>query len=290
MVTLSWDESQATGDALIDRQHREIIQLVNDLPALEGASSPVFMHLLDHLMDHALLHFLAEEELMAQAGFPEILAGEMRAAHDEFRQFARTKVIQFRTGEDVDTLELRKFLEEWVSAHMEGPDKVLCAWIRAIPEHADSIARDLRVHQIELEMQNDELLREHLKLEAARQRYIHLFDNAPVGYITLDVAGSIVHANLTAASLLGVERSSLIGEPFYRHMPSADADVLYLRLRTLHQTAEPQSFELSLRSTTDTAADQFEARVEMRVNVTEETDAPSVLVTFSATVVGADRV
>ena len=54
---------------------------------------------------------------------------------------------------------------------------------------------DLRVHQIELEMQNEELRRAGVELDASRARYFDLYDLAPVGYVTLDERGTIVQAN-----------------------------------------------------------------------------------------------
>jgi PAS domain-containing protein len=63
---------------------------------------------------------------------------------------------------------------------------------------------ELRVHQIELEMQNEELRRVQVELEGARARYFNLYDLAPVGYVTINEKGLILESNLTAATLLGV--------------------------------------------------------------------------------------
>ncbi len=70
---------------------------------------------------------------------------------------------------------------------------------------------DLEVHQIELEMQNDELMISRAKAEEAYLQYIDLYDFAPVGYFTISQDGTIDKTNLATATLLGVERSKLIG-------------------------------------------------------------------------------
>ena len=83
-------------------------------------------------------------------------------------------------------------------------------------EKVRQILHELRVHQIELEMQNEELRRIQQELEAARARYFNLYDMAPVGYCTLNESGQIVEANLTAVALLGVDWSALVMQPITR--------------------------------------------------------------------------
>jgi PAS domain S-box-containing protein len=75
-----------------------------------------------------------------------------------------------------------------------------------------ALLHELQVHQIELEMQNEELLRAHAEAEEAAARYAELFDFAPVAYFVLDCAGAIRQANLAAAALLGRERGQVIGQ------------------------------------------------------------------------------
>jgi|GEM_PF-621058 len=78
----------------------------------------------------------------------------------------------------------------------------------------EAIIHELQVHQIELEMQNDELKRVQLALEESRDKFQDLYDFAPVGYFTLSPKGIIKEVNLTGASLLGMPRSKLIGRGF----------------------------------------------------------------------------
>ncbi len=77
-----------------------------------------------------------------------------------------------------------------------------------------ALVHELQVHQIELEMQNEELRRDQLELELAHERYVDLYEFAPVGYLTLSGVGAIREANLNGAGMLGVERAVLLGRNF----------------------------------------------------------------------------
>jgi PAS domain S-box-containing protein len=76
------------------------------------------------------------------------------------------------------------------------------------------LVHELQVHQIELEMQNEELRRSRAEVEAGLERYTELYDFAPVGYLTLGRDGAIRQVNLAGASMLGVERARLRGRRF----------------------------------------------------------------------------
>ena len=116
-----------------------------------------------------------------------------------------------------------------------------------MPEDLAAVVHELRVHQIELEMQNEELRGSRLELEELRAKYFELFDLAPVGYLTLSDESIVGDANLTAALLLGVERQLLVGQPFTAFVLAPDRDVYYLHQRMLQQTGEPQTCELRLQ-------------------------------------------
>jgi len=112
------------------------------------------------------------------------------------------------------------------------------------PEAARRALHELRVHQIELEMQNEELSRTQQELEASRERYFDLYDLAPVGYFTLSEQGLILEANLTAAKLFGVARGVLVKQPLSRFILPEDQDIHYRHRKALLETGAPQSWAL----------------------------------------------
>jgi PAS domain-containing protein len=87
------------------------------------------------------------------------------------------------------------------------------------PDEAKQILYNLRVHQIQLEMQNEELRRIQDDLDASHARYFDLYDLAPVGYLTLSNKKMIREVNLAAATMFGVARSLLVREPIGRILP-----------------------------------------------------------------------
>jgi PAS domain S-box-containing protein len=114
------------------------------------------------------------------------------------------------------------------------------------PEETQRTLHELRVHQIELELQNEELRAAQSEIDAARARYFNLYDLAPVGYCTISEKGKILEANLSAASLLGVFRSTLINQHFSHFILREDQDLYYHYRNNLFGKNEPQSFELRM--------------------------------------------
>ena len=115
-----------------------------------------------------------------------------------------------------------------------------------LPNAAKDLLHELQVHQIELEMQNEELRQMQATLETARARYFDLYELAPVGYLTLSETGLIQEANLTIAAMLGAPRSHLIKQALSRFILAADQDVFYLHRKRLLADKSAQSFELRL--------------------------------------------
>ncbi len=147
---------------------------------------------------------------------------------------------------------LRKRAEKFLDKNPETIKEITSGDVKKLVE-------DLHIHQIELEIQNEELRQAQLELEASRDRYSHLYDFAPVGYFTLSEKGLIEEANLSCASMLGVERSSLIGKPFSRFICKDDQDVFYFHRKTLFEANAKQVCELRLVRKDRT---QFHAQLE----------------------------
>jgi two-component system, chemotaxis family, sensor kinase Cph1 len=108
----------------------------------------------------------------------------------------------------------------------------------------ERLLHELRVHQAELEMQNDELRRTQLALEESRDRYVDLYEFAPVGYLVLSNAGVITEINLTGAAMLGTERTKVISRRFEAFITAADRDCWHRHL--LHALHHPGRHECEL--------------------------------------------
>jgi PAS domain S-box-containing protein len=136
--------------------------------------------------------------------------------------------------------ELRRRAEELLQAL--PPDIEAMA-----PEEVLSLVHELHMHQIELEMQNEELRRSTAALESSRDRYTRLYEHAPVAYFTLhDEMGCISEANLTAAALLGTERDELVGRLLSRFVTRDSQEAYFDFRRRLIENEGPQSCEVRL--------------------------------------------
>jgi diguanylate cyclase (GGDEF)-like protein/PAS domain S-box-containing protein len=100
------------------------------------------------------------------------------------------------------------------------------------PESAQQLLHDLQVHQIELEMQNQELRRTQAELDTSRSHYFDFYDLAPVGYCTLNESGLILQANLKTTTMLGVAKKDLPSRTLSRFIFAEDQDHFF-RLRQL---------------------------------------------------------
>jgi PAS domain S-box-containing protein len=116
-----------------------------------------------------------------------------------------------------------------------------------IPITSKVLFQELEAHQVELEIQNEELRETQHRLEEVYNQYEDLFDFAPEGYLLLDKEGIVKNINLTACILLGTERDDIKNRPFSAYLARAESDTLYLALKEAFQTKIYPSFELPIK-------------------------------------------
>ncbi len=117
------------------------------------------------------------------------------------------------------------------------------------PAQANELQRllhELQVHQIELEMQNEELQQARDKMEAGFEKYSDLYYFAPVGYLTLDREGTVKEANLTSARLLGIDRSCLLNRRLGLSVCAPDVPVFAAFLNKVFDDKVSNSCEVAL--------------------------------------------
>lgn len=138
--------------------------------------------------------------------------------------------------------ELRRQAEERVQKSMPK------AAFSLTNEALQRLVQELDVHQIELEMQNEELQQARLELERYLSQYTDLYDFAPVGYFTLDRSGVILNANLTGASMVGIERSRILNQNFSRYIHADYRNALSTFLENLFLNRNREPIEVVLQN------------------------------------------
>jgi hypothetical protein len=107
-----------------------------------------------------------------------------------------------------DDQMLRRNAEELLKKKQAKMDKIV------VETDSIKLLHELQVHQIELEMQNEELIQANTTAETALRKYTMLYDFAPMGYFTLDPDANISELNFTGAEILGDKRFSLVNSNF----------------------------------------------------------------------------
>jgi two-component system, chemotaxis family, sensor kinase Cph1 len=136
--------------------------------------------------------------------------------------------------------ELRKRAEKKLTTKKTAPKAMS-------DKETQQLIHELQVHQIELEMQNEDLRRSQAELEESRTKYSDLYDFAPVSYFTFDKDGLILEANLTAAKELGRERSLLMNKPFRSYIIPEDREIFDQCLPAVFKSADRQICEIRLK-------------------------------------------
>ncbi len=137
-------------------------------------------------------------------------------------------------------------------------------------ERSKELVHELYVHQIELEIQNEELRRIQHELGASQAKYFDLFELAPVSYLTIARDSRILEANLTLSSLLGIPRSQITGKPLTRFILPDDQDVFYRQQQEIFGGGTTAPGELRLR-----AGDGSTVWVRMEARLVSEADGGS---------------
>ena len=155
-----------------------------------------------------------------------------------------------------DGIERRKSLRAEAEAMVSG----------FYPEHyaqhsPEKLLHELLVHKVELELQNEELRLAYASMQEMRDRYMDLYEFAPVGYLTINPKGQIAEINLTGADLLGQDRQHMLNSNFANLVANEDQfrwRRLVVNMQALSAGAK-QEIELTLKRTDKT---NFYARLE----------------------------
>ena len=114
------------------------------------------------------------------------------------------------------------------------------------PQNVESLVHELRVHQIELELQCQELQRAQAETEESRNRYRELYESIPIGYATIDISGKLYDVNPAGASLLGIELTRELNS-FFFFFADGDGDAALLLFRNVLSKQEAMSADLRMR-------------------------------------------
>lgn len=139
-----------------------------------------------------------------------------------------------------DLARLREKAEQLTRRSLHALSKVS-------PQNVESLVHELSVHQIELELQCQELQRAQAETEESRDRYRELYESIPIGYATIDVSGKLYDLNPAAASLLGLQPEAHKQSNFFFFFSSGDADAAQLLCRRVLAEQAPESMELEMR-------------------------------------------
>lgn len=148
-----------------------------------------------------------------------------------------------KNGKSKEVAKLRWRAEEIVQKQGNGARKPSPSLSH---EEALRLVHELRVHQVELQMQNDELCRAQAELSATRERYFDLYNLAPVGYFIVSHEGRILETNLAGVAILGIPRAALVKQPITQFIFKDDQDLYYLHRRELLSTGKAHACELRM--------------------------------------------
>lgn len=152
-----------------------------------------------------------------------------------------------KQNHDKPAADLRRKAEERLRERRRGQKSAATAATEVSGQDPVRLVHELQVHQIELEMQNEELQQARTRADAHLAQYTELYDFAPTGYLTLDCEGMILQANLTGSLLLGVERSRMLKRRFRVFVVESDRHVFSDFLKRVFAGETRESCEVKLQ-------------------------------------------
>lgn len=137
MTYLRWSSDLDTGIDVIDKQHRRIVEYLNELDeANDGGDMTVTKHVLNELIDYTLVHFSFEEDLQVKANYPYIKAH--KRLHEMFTNRVLELKLRSENGENV-TPELLTMLKKWLVNHIKGDDS----------DYVESVSKIVEIEVVE---------------------------------------------------------------------------------------------------------------------------------------------
>jgi len=168
-------------------------------------------------------------------------------------------------NESVDFMQLRKRAEALISATPQ-------ASCNLTPDEIKALVHDLSVHQIELELQNDELLRAQQLIEKSRDELARLYHQAPIGYLTLNQIGIIQRCNQTFGRMVGKDCERLIGKPLADLLEGTDRDIFLGRFRSFFNQPTDKFIDLHFPARGETSGFHGRITASLETNQTEQPD------------------
>jgi hemerythrin len=129
MPLVTWNDSLKTGNATVDKQHLELIGLVNNLheALLAGKGKEQIGATLEGLAKYTTTHFQTEELLMARSVYPGMAVH--KAKHEDLLKQAGALIADHKAGKPVLSITVSQFLADWVRHHIDAEDKALAAYL-----------------------------------------------------------------------------------------------------------------------------------------------------------------
>ncbi|MBN2693134.1 hemerythrin family protein [bacterium] len=134
MALVTWNDSFETGDTNVDKQHKELFKMVNDLheSILAGKGKEILVKTLDMLAQYVVIHFKTEEEMMLHYKYPRYV--EHKAIHDKLTKEAVDIIENYKSGKLVLSITLSRFLSDWIQNHIKGNDMDMIWFIQRAKE------------------------------------------------------------------------------------------------------------------------------------------------------------